>query len=95
MIRAKQCSRCKLTKAAYCYWSRIKGSTILQSQCKDCHRILAREEARRNYQSKRAEQDRARKRERYRTDPAYRARCNAASLATKRRMRACAREEAA
>ena len=48
------------------------GGCGYQSECKACHRVRARDSARRRYAARSAA-DKARKRERYATDAAYRA----------------------
>lgn len=86
----KRCTLCRLVKAPYCYYA-ANGGASLNSRCKDCHRTVARESARRRY-AIRSEKDNARKRERYWSEPGYRQRKSAASTVYKRRMREAAQE---
>jgi len=92
MRRSKVCTMCKLEKVADQFYRATGGS--LQSRCKDCHRLAARESARRRAPERRVA-DRDRKRHQWATDPAYRARKYASELAWRRRMREARAEEAA
>jgi hypothetical protein len=89
-VTPKRCTRCGLIKAPYCYHL-ANGGASLNSRCKDCHRSIARESARRRY-AVRAERDKARKRERYWSEVGYRERKIAGSVVYKRRMREAAEE---
>lgn len=76
--RPKECRRCHRLLAAHRYYRNSAGG--LQSVCKDCHRTVARESARRRYAARRVA-DLERKRQRYATDASYRAAKKAQSAA--------------
>ena len=57
MTRAKRCSRCGLTKVLECFYFKTRakrGKGWLDAECKDCHRIIARESSRRRSAEKKA-----------------------------------------
>lgn len=90
--RPKECRRCHRLLAAHRYYR--NGAGGLQSVCKDCHRTVARESARRRYEA-RSGQDKARKRERYATDARYRQSKKDQSAARWRRIAKWRQQEAA
>lgn len=71
-----------MVKADYAFY-RATGGT-LQPRCRECHKVVARESARRRY-AVRSVADKARKRQRHATDPLLRARKRAQAKRAYRR----------
>lgn len=85
--RSKRCSMCHLEKVLGEFYAR-------QSLCRSCGRIQSRLWFRNRYRSQ-PEAFNAIRRERWATDPEYRARLRAKNTAYKRRVRMAEREDVA